>query len=253
MSLEKVRHEHILIRLTSNKKVSVAAIAEELGVSMETVRRDLKAMEDHGLLRRIHGGAVPIVGEQDRPLHERTRMAAKEKSRIASLTVPLLKAGMTIFLDTGTTTLAVARELAGAPQLTVFTNSLDIALTVSQQNRHRVHVVSGNLRSNDNALLGYDTLDAVRKYSFDIALMGIAAVHPEAGLMDYEDHEAELRRLLVQQARSSVILTDYSKFGKKARIHTLPLQAIDILVTNVKPGEAAASALRQAHVELIHG
>jgi DeoR family transcriptional regulator, glycerol-3-phosphate regulon repressor len=253
MSLERVRHEHILIRLTSNKKVSVASLAEELGVSMETVRRDLKAMEDHGQLRRIHGGAVPVVGEQDRPLHERTRMAAKEKSRIAALALPLLKAGMTVFLDTGTTTLALARELSRVAQLTVFTNSLDVALVVSQQNRHRIRAVSGELRSNDNALLGYDTLDAVRKYTFDIALMGIAAVHPDAGLMDYEDHEAELRRVLVQQARSSVIVADYSKLGKKARIHTLPLRAIDILVTNAKPSDAVSSALQNAEVELIHG
>ena len=253
MSLEKVRHEHILIRLTSNKKVSVASLAQELEVSMETVRRDLKTMEDHGQLRRIHGGAVPVVGEQDRPLHERTRMAAKEKSRIAALAVPLLKAGMTVFLDTGTTTLAVARELARVAQLTVFTNSLDIALVVSQQNRHRIHAVSGLLRANDNALLGYDTLDSVRKYTFDIALMGIAAVHPEAGLMDYEDHEAELRRVLVQQSRASVILADYSKLGKKARIHTLPLSAINIMVTNAKPIDAVTAALQQAEVELIHG
>jgi len=253
MSLEKVRHEHILIRLTSNKKVSVASLAEELGVSMETVRRDLKVMEDHGLLRRIHGGAVPVVGEQDRPLHERTRMAAREKSRIAGLSVPLLKAGMTVFLDTGTTTLALARELSRVAQLTVFTNSIDVALIVSQQNRHRVHVVSGALRSNDNALLGYDTLDAVRRYSFDIAFMGVAAIHRDAGLMDYEDHEAELRRVLVGQSRSSVVLADYSKFGKKARIHTLPLRAIDILVTNVKPNDHDAEALQKAEVELIHG
>lgn len=253
MSLEKVRHEHILIRLTSGKKVSVASIANELGVSMETVRRDLKVMEDHGLLRRIHGGAVPIAGEQDRPLHERTRMAAKEKSRIANLAIPLLKSKMTVFLDTGTTTLALARELTRVPQLTVFTNSLDIALVVSQQNRHRIHVVSGDLRYNDNALLGYDALEAVKKYSFDIALMGIGAIHQDAGLMDYEDHEAALRRVLVQHSQLSIILADYSKFGKKARIHTLPLRAIDILITNAKPSDAIASAIKQAEVELIHG
>ena len=253
MSLEKIRHEHVLIRLTSAKKVSVASLAEELGVSMETIRRDLKIMEDHGLLRRIHGGAVPVVGDQDRPLHERTRMAAKEKSRIAALAIPLLKAGMTVFLDTGTTTLALSRELARVAQLNVFTNSLDVALLVSQQGRHRVHLVSGDLRSNDNALLGYDTLDAVRKYSFDIALMGIASIHPDAGLMDYEDHEAELRRVLVQQSRTSVVLADYSKFGKKARIHTLPLKAVEVLVTNTKPSDAITAALQRAEVELIHG
>ena len=210
MSLESVRHEHIIITLTSDKKVSVASLAEELNVSMETVRRDLKVMEDHGLLRRIHGGAVPVVAEQDRPLHERTRMAAKEKLRIATLTVPLLKSGMTVFLDTGTTTLAVARELSRAPQLTVITNSIDIALVVGRQSQHRVQVTSGILRANDNALLGYDTLDSVRKYTFDIALMGIAAVHPEAGFMDFEDHEAELRRILVRSEERRV--------GKECRL-----------------------------------
>ena len=252
MRLEKVRHEHIIIRLTSVKKVSVAALADELGVSMETVRRDLKVMEDQGLLRRIHGGAVPVIGEQDRPLHERARMAAKEKQRIASLALTLLESGMTVFLDTGTTTLALARELSRVPQLTIMTNSLDVALVVSRQGQHRIQVTSGTLRANDNALLGYDTLDSVRKYSFDVALMGIAAIHADAGLMDYEDHEAELRRVLVHQARTSVILADDSKFGKKARIHTLPLRAVDILITNAAPSGSIAGALRTGDVELIH-
>lgn len=252
MSLEKVRHEHILIRLTSDKKVSVSPLAEELDVSMETIRRDLKAMEDHGLLRRIHGGAVPVVGEQDRPLVERTRMAAKEKSRIASLALQLLEPGMTVFLDTGTTTLALARELSSAAPLTVITNSIDVALVIARQTQHRVQVTGGSLRTNDNALLGYDTLDSVRKYNFDVAFMGIAAIHPESGLMDYGDHEAELRRVLVKLARSSVVLADYSKFGKKARIHTLPLRAIDVLISNKRPSDAMIQALNQAEVEIVH-
>lgn len=71
--------------------------------------------------------------------------------------------------------------------------------------------------------------------------------------MDYEDHEAELRRVLVQQSRTSVVLADYSKFGKKARIHTLPLKAVEVLVTNTKPSDAITAALQRAEVELIHG
>jgi DeoR family transcriptional regulator, glycerol-3-phosphate regulon repressor len=253
MKLDSLRHEKILGRLSTDQKILVADMAAQLGVSMETVRRDLKVLEEHGQLRRVHGGAMPVVSQQDRPLMERSRIAFREKAAIAALVLPMIEPGTSIFLDTGTTTLALARQLGTLAALHVFTNSLDIAAVVGQQDQHKVRVSGGTLRANDNALIGYDTLEFVRRYHFDMAIMGIASVDHERGFMDFEDHEAELRRVLVQQSRLRVVLADHGKFGRHARVRTLDFRSVDRLVTDRAPPGRFGAALSRAGVEVVHG
>lgn len=253
MRVDAVRHQHILDSLLADRRVAVADMAGHLGVSMETIRRDLKLLEERGQLRRIHGGAMPALPQRDRPLPEREHIGASEKAAIAQLTLAMLEKGSAVFLDTGTTTLALARALGGAAGLTVVTNSLDIALTVSRFAQHDVQVAGGALRANDNALVGYDTLEFVRKYSFDVAVMGIAAIDAERGFMDFEDDEAELRRVLAQQARLRLIIAHRGKFGVQGRIRTLAFRDIDRLVTDRAPDAAFADAFARAGLEVVHG
>jgi DeoR family glycerol-3-phosphate regulon repressor len=253
MKMDLLRHEHILGRLSVNQKVLAADLAAELSVSVETIRRDLITLESYGRLRRIHGGAVPALAHQDRPIIERSRIAFREKAVIARLALARLRPGMSLFLDTGTTTLALARELGSLAGLTVYTNSLDIALIVGTFGQHHARVSGGQLRSNDNALVGYDTLDFARKYRFDIAFMGIAAIDAECGFMDFDDHEAELRRVLVRQATHRVMLADHLKFGRQARVPTLAFAAVDSLITDEPPPEPYSTAFARAGIEVVHG
>lgn len=253
MGLDQVRHEMILERLSSDRKIAVATMASDLDVSMETIRRDLKLLEDRGLLRRIHGGAIPVLPQSDRPFQKRSRIAFQEKTAIAALVTPMLKEGMSIFLDTGTTTLAVARELAVVPALTIFTNSIDIGLVVSRQKRHEVRLTGGTVRPDDNALIGYDAIESLRKYHFDLALMGIVGVHLEGGFMDFGDDEAELRRAAARQAGRSIILADHNKFGRLGRLRTFDLGGVDFLVTDKAPPAAYQAALERTSVSVLHG
>jgi DeoR/GlpR family transcriptional regulator of sugar metabolism len=252
MGLDQVRHEMILERLSSDRKIGVAAMANHLDVSMETIRRDLKLLEDRGLLRRVHGGAIPVVPHSDRPFQKRSRIAFQEKAAIAAQIPPMLKRDMSIFLDTGTTTLAVARELTTAPPLTVFTNSIDIALVVSRQKRHEVRLTGGRVRPDDNALVGYDAIESVHKYHFDLALMGIVGVHLDRGFMDFGDDEAELRRVAAAQASRSVILADHNKFGRLGRVRTFAFGVVDILITDKAPPPAYQEILARASVSVLH-
>jgi DeoR family glycerol-3-phosphate regulon repressor len=253
MRVDAVRHQHILESLYADKRVSVAEMAGRLSVSMETIRRDLKLLEERGRLRRIHGGAMPVLPQRDRPLPEREHIGADEKAVVAQLTLAMLERNSTVFLDTGTTTLALARALGGLAALTVVTNSLDIASTMSRFGQHGVQVAGGTLRANDNALVGYDTLEFVRKYSFDVAVMGIAAIDAERGFMDFEDDEAELRRVLARQARLRLVVAHHGKFGVQARIRTLGFRDVDRLVTDRAPDRAFADAFTQAGLEVVHG
>ncbi|WP_375410618.1 DeoR/GlpR family DNA-binding transcription regulator [uncultured Methylobacterium sp.] len=244
------RHQEILSRLHGMGRVGVADVAFFLKVSEETIRRDLKVLEERGLLRRIHGGAVPPWLDRERPLQERAKVNTREKRRVAMLAEALVLDGMSIFIDTGTTTLALARRLTGC-NLTVTTNSLDVALHFGG-GMARVNLTPGTLRGNDNALVGYETVAYARRYFFDIAFMGIAACDLDHGWMDYEEHESVLRRTLKGQSRRAVLLADSRKFGCQANLCTFPLGEALSIVTDKLPPPPFQDVFARHDIEIIH-
>ncbi len=230
-------------------RVDVAPIAAALDVSEETIRRDMNLLEQQGLLRRIYGGAVLPRLDQDRPLLERGKLNAREKNKVAQLALPLVRDGMSLFIDSGTSTLALARQLAGR-QITVTTNSLTLALLLGS-GPTRVNVTPGTLRPKDNALVGYETVAYAKRFFFDIAFMGIGAVDIEHGWMDYEEHESVLRRALKDQARRSVMLVDSGKFGRQANLYTFGLADALTVVSDRAPPPAFLEIFTRHNVDLI--
>jgi DeoR family glycerol-3-phosphate regulon repressor len=252
MTLAAPRLERIMARLEAEHRVSVADLAGVFGVSEETIRRDLRELEQNGRCARIYGGAILRQSGQDRPIIQRARMNQREKQSIAEIAARLVSPGMSMFLDTGTTTSALAQRLASMRGLKVFTNSLDIATLLGKSGEHEVFVTGGTVRANDNALIGYAADEAARRHAFDIAFMGIAAIDAEHGLMDFAQDEAGLRRTLVRQARRNIILADHSKFGRRALIRTVELEAIQVLITDRAPPAAFASMLDAARIEVLY-
>jgi len=244
-----IRHNEILDLLNAEGRVAVMELAERLQVSDETIRRDLKDLEARGLARRIHGGAITPRHDQEEPLLEREKFNMREKGRIAHLASRMVSDGMALFLDTGTTTLALARRLT-ARQLRVTTNSLDIALALRDKDV-RVEVTPGMLRSNDNALIGIDTLDYTRQRYYDIAFMGIAACTLAQGWMDYAQEESALRRVLLSQARQPVVLADHSKFGRQAYMRTFGLDEVKCVVSDRAPPRPLREAFDAGGVHLV--
>jgi len=249
--LTRHRHEVILRRLEREPRVRVSGLAQELAVSEETIRRDLDELEARGRLRRIHGGAVPFRPDQEQPLGERERIRPKEKAKIAQIAAGLVEDGMTVFVDTGSTPLAFARALVGKRDVQLVTNSLDIAQLLASEPGLRIKVTPGWLRSNDNALLGGDTVAFVRRFVFDIAVMGIAACDAQHGWMDYAEEESDLRRILYGQARRNVLICDESKFGRRASVRTFDLSTALTVVTNRPPPPAFSQAFGEAGVEVL--
>jgi DeoR family transcriptional regulator, glycerol-3-phosphate regulon repressor len=243
------RHQEIMASLHGAGRVDVARIAEALDVSEETIRRDMKLLERQGLLRRIYGGAVLPRLDQDRPLLERGKLNSREKSKIAQLAQPLVRDGMSLFIDSGTTTLALARRLAGR-NITVTTNSINVALLLGS-GPTRVNLTPGTLRPKDNALVGYETVAYARRFFFDIAFMGISAVDLDHGWMDYEEHESVLRRALKGQARKSVLLVDSRKFGRQANLYTFGLNDVLTIVTDQKPPPPFMEVFTRHDIDLI--
>jgi DeoR family transcriptional regulator, glycerol-3-phosphate regulon repressor len=244
------RYEEILRDLRRDGRVAVATLAAGLSVSEETVRRDLAELERRGLLRRVHGGAVQPRLDQEQPLIERGKHNTRNKARVGELAETLLTDGMSIFLDTGTTTLAFARRLIGK-NITVTTNSLDIALLLGQS-LPRVNLTPGTLRTKDNALVGYETISYVGRYFYDMAFMGIGGCDIALGWMDYEEHESTLRQAMRGRARRRVMLADFGKFDRQAYLKTFGLEEPLTVVCDRAPPSHFLQEFARHDVDLLH-
>lgn len=250
--LNQPRLDEIMRLLTQHQRVKASDLAQSMFVSEETIRRDFKVLEEAGKLRRIHGGAILPRPNEEQPLQVRSRIKTQAKGKIAACAAGLISEGMAIFLDTGTSTLALAQQLTAFSQLRIITNSLDIAQLITQQSDNQVLVAPGDVRRNDNALIGPHTLEFARQFHYDIAFMGIGAVDLQLGFMDYQEPEALLRRTLVKHCLRSVILADDAKFGHRTFINTLPFGAITTLVTNRPLSDDFSARLEQEHVEILY-
>ncbi|MBY5760229.1 DeoR/GlpR transcriptional regulator [Rhizobium leguminosarum] len=248
-----IRKEVILERLDRDQRVSVLELSAEFGVSGETIRRDLKDLEAEGAVRRIHGGAVPAGRTADTPITERITFNALEKDEVAVLARELISDDCAIFLDTGTTTLSLARRLLGFKKLRLYTNSLMIAQAACQHFGVKVQVTPGNLRPIEQDLVGYDTISYIQQFHFDFVFMGTAAINADYGFMDFEEDEARIRQVLLKQTARGIMLADHSKFDKTGNVITAPFARVHTLVTNRRPPTNILAAAKRGELEIAHG
>src|SRR5258708_1320054 len=174
--LNQPRLDEILRHLSQQQRVKSLDLATSFGVSEETIRRDFKFLEGLGKLRRVHGGAILPRLNEEQPLQVRNRIKTQAKVALAACAAQLVQDGMAVFLDTGTTTLALAQRLTEFKRLRVVTNSLDIAQLIAHHSDNDVVVTPGDLRRNDNALIGPHTLEFAGQFHYDIAFMGIGGI-----------------------------------------------------------------------------
>ena len=252
MPLPDLRLNVILAELAQHNRVFVKDLANQLRVSRETIRRDLKQLELNGHLRCTYGGGVkPSVGG-DLPDVMRMRVNAREKARIAARAAKLVRDDTTIFVDAGTTTLAFARHLVQRERVRVFTNSLDIAQLLSGGAVGEVTVIGGRLHASYRALFGPMALEAIGNYVFDAAFISIATVDYTHGFMDFGQDEAAIRRALAKHAKEVVMLADSAKFGRTATIRTLELRQVHRLVTDAKLPAEFSATLEEAGVDIFY-
>ncbi len=230
--LQEERHQRIRALLAAVHRVSTDRIAGDLGVSRETVRRDIVELEARGELRRVHGGVVAVGPEPELPIAVRSQVRQKEKRAIAKAAARLVSAGQTLFLDFGSTVSALAEELASLPGLTIVTNSFDVAQTIANQNRSRVMLLGGRVGEGLPATFGEGTVAEIHRYRADMALLSPVALHPRYGATSFDPREAEVARAMVGNADRTVILADHSKIGQASRISFCPTSGIDTLVTD---------------------
>lgn len=243
------RVDEILRRLDIAGSVTVAELAATLGVSRETVRRDLKALAGRGALEMVHGGATRR--HQTEPaLAQRAGEQAAEKARIARHAATLVPDGATVLVDSGSTTMALARELAKRTGLTVATNSLAVAIVMSRGG-HRVHMLGGEIDANDESTMSHDTVEALQGFRFDVAFIAAGGLSLEGGLSDYSRIAAAFRARLIAVAACTWLLADSSKFGRETPYPVEGWQRIAGLVTDRRPPRDLAQLLTRAGLQIV--
>ena len=241
------RQQWIVESARAAGRVDVTALAEALDVTTETIRRDLKALERHGMLRRVHGGAIPIERLGFEPgLATRDAVLTAEKERIAKLALAELPAEGTVLLDAGTTTARLAEALPLDRELVVVTNGLPIAMSLSARPNLTVLLVGGRVRGRTLAAVDSWALRALEDTYVDVAFLGTNGISLERGLTTPDTNEAAIKRAMVRSARRTVVLADHSKIGVDHLARFAVLEDIDVLVTDSGVDPDYAERLRSA-------
>lgn len=237
------RQKRIMEMLRRENRVEAEALAEALEVSRETIRRDLKTLEESGQVQRTHGGALIAPSVAEAPFSSRMAVRTLEKQAIAAAAVRLVESGSCCFIDAGSTTTAFATALAAVPDVSIITNSLDVARAVRAQQPSAEIVLLGGLLGRDvPALFGGIAVQQLAALRADIAFVSPVGINPVAGVTYFDLAEADLARCMLQHARRRVVLADASKCGVISRIVVSGCKDIDVLVTDLADTQAFRTA-----------
>lgn len=245
------RRQAIASHVTSRGRASVTELAARFDVTTETVRRDLDRLARHGLLERVHGGAIPAgTLPLERALEDRQVLRASEKDAIAAAALELLPPRGSICLDGGTTTHALARQLPHDSQLQVLTNSIPITTLLATRSSLELHVLGGRVRGITQAMVGDATalaLGALRPTVLFLGTNGLSL----AGATTPDPHEAAAKRAMVRAAATVVVVTDSTKLGvEHLQVHAT-LDEIDVLVTDRGADPTLVAAIEARDVKVV--
>lgn len=248
------RQEAIAALVMSRGRASVTELAQEYDVTTETVRRDLAVLDKAGIVRRVHGGAVPVralhlvepgVGERDV-----TRSAQKDAiAAVAAEFFPL--SGATVLMDAGTTTMRIAAQIPTDRPLVVATNSVPIAARLATLPSVSLQLLGGRVRGVTQATVGQQALSVLDTLRVDIAFIGTNALSARHGLSTPDGEEAAVKRAMVQAANYVVVAADSSKIGHEDFVSFAPITSIDTLITDPEISPADRAELSAQGIEVI--
>ncbi len=244
------RRESIVDLVAQRGFLSVESLAERFGVTPQTIRRDVNALYDEGRVNRYHGGAGPPMGGSNLGYSARQVLQHAAKRRIARMVARHIPHGASLILNIGTTTEEVARALVGHHGLRVVTNNLNVATVLMQGDDCEIILAGGLVRNGDGGVVGEATLDLIRQFRVDFAVVGISGIDGDGTLLDYDYREVRVSQAILASARRVFLAADHSKFGRPAMVRMGSLADVHALFTDEAPPESILRVMTEVGVEL---
>lgn len=246
------RQSELLALVREAGTLSIEALAQRFGVTLQTVRRDVRQLEQMGLLARFHGGVrTPVSTVENLAYTQRQTLNAEAKAAIARAVARDVPAGCSLILNIGTTTEAVARALLQHRGLRVITNNLNVAAILSDNPDCEVVITGGVVRGRDRGIVGEVTIDFLRQFRVDIALIGISGIETDGTLRDYDVREVRAARTIIEHARQVWLCADHSKFGRPAMVEVGHIAELTRVYTDRPPPPPFDAMLREADVACV--
>ena len=246
------RRASILQLLTQHGSVQVADLVAQMGVSAVTIRSDLSALEAQGLATRSHGGAMLTRTPPDeQTIDQKDALNHEQKERIGALAASLVQAGDNIIIDSGTTTISLARHLRAAQEVTVMTNGLNIAWELADAPGVDLILTGGLLRKQSLSIQGAQAEACLQTYSFDKLFLGVDGFDLQFGVTTHHEAEASLNHKMVERAKKIIVLTDASKFGRVSLHRIVQLDKVHTVITDASISPEYRDGLRERGIELL--
>lgn len=226
------RQEQLLRTVEAQRNCGIGELATRLGVSEETVRRDVKELEAQGKVHKLHGAVRLPDNAFETPFDTRVNEQFAAKAAIALAAAQCIRDNSALFIDSGSTSLHVARSLRGHRQLSVITNAVDVAQELCSINNNRVFLAGGEMDQDYRATFGAEAEAFLGRFTPEVAILSIGAIDPKMGLMDFHLGEASIKRRMAALARYVILVADVTKLGRQGLVQTCPCDAVDLFVTN---------------------
>jgi DeoR family transcriptional regulator, glycerol-3-phosphate regulon repressor len=245
------RQQEIATLIRETGRVAVEELAARFAVTPQTIRRDLNDLSEARIITRTHGGAVVGSGVENLAYDARKLVARSEKRRIGEAAAALIPDHSSLFINLGTTTEEVAQAIAGHQGLLVITNNINVANALYRNTSISVIIAGGTIRASDGGVVGRMAAEVIRQFKVDTAVIGTSAIDADGTLLDYDIREVQVSRAIIENARRVVLVTDSSKFSRRAPVRIGRLDEIDVLVIDRLPSPEIAEMCRRMEIEVI--
>ena len=254
--LTRQRRELLLSRLKQDGQIIAKSLSEELGLSEDTIRRDLRELAGEGLLQRVHGGALPLAPQLAASpamgnFAERQQISSDAKPAIARAAAAMIGQGQVVFIDGGTTAVQLARHLPADLKCTVVTHSPSVAVELAEHPLIDVIMIGGRLFKHSIVTMGPSALEAIAQIGTDIYFMGVCSLHPVQGISTGDYEEAGLKRAIAAAARKTVVMASPEKLDTASPFQIAPMHSVAAIIANADVPDALLAPYREMGIEVV--
>ncbi|MCP5161576.1 MAG: DeoR/GlpR family transcriptional regulator [Hahellaceae bacterium] len=247
---QEARHQQIIELVTERGFATIEELAQHFNVTPQTIRRDINYLDQENLLQRYHGGAGLPSSTLNTAYNDRKIQHLEEKKRIAEAVAAKIPDNASMFINIGTTNETIARALLKHSGLTVITNNLHVASILSSKEDFKVIIAGGIVRNRDGGIIGEATVDFVKQFKVDYAIIGISGIDDDGELLDFDYQEVRVAQAIIDSSRQIYLAADHSKFGRNAMIRLGNIRQASHLFTSKRPPESIINILNEHGLKL---